>query len=206
MNPESKPKYGVIRTCLRGVPFQFATASSVFSRKRLDTGTRLLIEQMTLPKKGFVLDVGCGYGAVGIAAAFFNPELQVILTDVNKRALRLAQENAERNKIANFEMRQGHLYEPVEKLRFDCILSNPPVSAGMKIVKDLIIQAPLILVQKGNLQMVVRSKVGMKLLPSIFQSVFCNCRVLARQGGYRILMAEKQCNSPPASAHAQELL
>ncbi len=161
---------------------------------------------MTLPKKGFVLDVGCGYGAVGIAAAFFNPELQVIMTDVNERALRLAQENAERNRITKIEIRKGYLYEPVEKLRFDCILSNPPVSAGMKIVKAIIVQAPLVLAQKGSFQMVVRSKVGIKLLPSIFQSVFCNCRVLARQGGYRILMAEKQYNSPPASSPVQGCL
>ena len=69
--PKTKAKLGLIHTNLRDKPFTFLTASSVFSKKRVDTGTRLLIENMILPQAGYVLDVGCGYGAVGIAAATF---------------------------------------------------------------------------------------------------------------------------------------
>jgi 16S rRNA (guanine1207-N2)-methyltransferase len=190
--PKSAAKLGLIRTRLRGVPFEFLTSSSVFSKKRVDAGTRLLVENMVLPKSGCVLDVGCGYGAVGIAAAAFNPNLKVFLTDVNMRAVRLAQENITRNRIANAETRWGYLYEPVEGLSFGCILSNPPVSAGMETVKAIITEAPKVMTRNGTLQMVVRSKISGKILPSVFESVFGNCTVLSRESGYRVLKAQKQ--------------
>ena len=190
-HPKSEPKLGLIQTRLRGLPFEFLTASSVFSKKRVDTGTRLLIESMILPKSGCVLDVGCGYGAVGIAAAIFNPALQVILTDVNMRAVRLARDNAERKKAANVEVRHGYLYEPVEELMFNCVLSNPPVSAGMETVKAIITEAPKIMAEKATLQMVVRSKIGGKTLPAVFEATFGNCVVLARESGYRVFKGEK---------------
>ena len=164
----------------------------VFSKKRVDMGTRLLIESMALPSSGRVLDVGCGYGAVGIAAAHFNTSLQVVLTDVNMRAVRLTRENIERNKVSNAEVRCGFLYEPVEDLTFNCVLSNPPVSAGMDTVRAIIAEAPKIMMTNASLQMVIRSKIGGKTLPGVFEGVFGNCQVLAREGGYRVLIAEKQ--------------
>src|SRR5512143_493246 len=84
--PKCQVKFGLVRTCLRGLQFEFLTASSVFSVKRVDSGTRTLIENMQLPSKGCVLDVGCGYGAIGIVAARLNPSLHVVMTDVNRRA------------------------------------------------------------------------------------------------------------------------
>ena len=190
--PNSDIKRGLIRTRLRGDHFEFLTASSVFSKKRVDMGTRLLIESMALPGSGRVLDVGCGYGAVGIAVARFNPSLQVVLTDVNMRAVRMTRENIERNKVFNAEARCGFLYEPVGDLTFNCVLSNPPVSAGMDTVRAIITEAPKIMVTKALLQMVIRSKIGGKTLPDVFDAVFGNCQVLARKGGYRVLIAEKQ--------------
>ena len=62
------------------------------------------------------MDIGCGYGAVGIVAAALNPKLCVVMTDVNLRAVRLARKNVELNKIANAEVRYGYFYEPVERL------------------------------------------------------------------------------------------
>jgi len=189
--PESKVEVGLIRTHLCGKFFEFFTASSVFSRRRLDTGTRLLIESMILPETGLILDVGCGYGAVGIAAASLNPRLRVIMTDVNMRAVRLAQENMEKNKVTNAEVKWGHLYAPVESLNFNCVLSNPPVSAGLDVVKHIISEAPGVMAAKATFQMVVRSKIGGKTLPAVLNGVFGNVRVLSRQSGYRVFMAEK---------------
>jgi 16S rRNA (guanine1207-N2)-methyltransferase len=190
--PTSKAKLGLIHTNLRGKTFEFLTASSVFSKKRVDTGTRLLIENMALPEEGCVLDVGCGYGAVGIAAATFNPQLHVVMTDVNSRAVHLAKHNIAKNKAANAEARCGYLYEPVENLMFNCVLSNPPVSAGMETVKSIITQAPKVMASKATFQMVVRSKIGGKTLPPIFNETFGNSAILARESGYRVLMGKKQ--------------
>lgn len=191
-HPKSKMKLGIIRTHLRGTHFEFLTASGVFSKKHVDLGTRLLIESMILPKEGYVLDIGCGYGAVGIAAATFNPDLRIIMVDVNERAVRLARQNAEKNYVSNVEVRRGHLYEPVKHLAFNCVLSNPPVSAGMETVKAIISEAPEHMASKATFQMVVKSKIGGKRLLMVFEEAFGNVEVLARKSGYRVLMAEKQ--------------
>lgn len=190
-HPKSKLTYGLIKTCLRGRTFQFLTASGVFSKKRVDLGTQLLIESMILPERGCVLDIGCGYGAVGIVVAVLNPFLQVVLTDVNERAVRLARQNAELNGVSNVEVRKGHLYEPVEGLMFDCVLSNPPVTAGMEIVNAIIMQAHQHMRKKATFQMVVRSKIGGKRLVSVLERTFGCVNILARGSGYRVFVAEK---------------
>jgi 16S rRNA (guanine1207-N2)-methyltransferase len=189
--PKSEPKLGMVQTRLRGEPFKFLTSSSVFSKKQIDAGTRLLIEAMQLPDTGSVLDLGCGYGAVGIVAAAVNPRLHVVMTDVNMRAVQLARRNIKINKVRNAKVHHGYLYEPLNDSMFTCILSNPPVSAGMETVLAIIQGAPTFLSCDGTLQMVVRSKIGKKTLPNTFTSAFGNCSVLARKSGYRVLVAKK---------------
>jgi 16S rRNA (guanine1207-N2)-methyltransferase len=189
--PKSEAKLGIIHTRLRGEPFKFLTASSVFSKKQVDHGTRLLIEAMQLPETGNVLDVGCGYGAVGIAAATSNPRLHLVLTDVNMRAVQLARRNIKINNVRNAEVRCGCLYEPIKDLVFNCVLSNPPVSAGMETVKAIITQASQVMTREASFQMVIRSKIGAKTLPSVFNEAFGNCMVLERKSGYRVLLAKK---------------
>jgi 16S rRNA (guanine1207-N2)-methyltransferase len=191
-HPKSKARFGIIRTYLRGRPFEFLTASGVFSKKRVDLGTRLLIESMMLPEEGYVLDIGCGYGAVGIVAAAFNPNLRVIMADVNKRAVRLAKENIRINNVHNAEVRRGRLYEPAKDLAFNCILSNPPVSAGMETVRAIIAQAQDYMTNKAYFQIVVRSKIGGQKLRTLLEENFANVRILARKSGYRVLLSEKQ--------------
>jgi 16S rRNA (guanine1207-N2)-methyltransferase len=188
--PKSKIDLGIIKTYFRHRLFEFVTASGVFSKTRIDPGTRLLIESMILPEKGYALDLGCGYGPVGIAAAAFNPSLHVVMTDLNERALRLAKENAKRNKTENVETRKGFLYEPVKDMKFETILSNPPTTAGMKIVLPIIEQAPQHLAKDGLLQIVVRSKISGKRLTTKIEETFGNIKIHARKSGYRVLTAK----------------
>ena len=191
-HPKSRAEFGMIHTHLRGRPLEFLTASGVFSKRRVDLGTRVLIESMVLAEEGRVLDVGCGYGAVGIVAAAFNPDLRVIMVDVNKRAVWLARQNIEINNVSNAEARRGRLYEPIKDLTFNCVLSNPPVSAGMETVKAIIAEAPRHMIDKAFFQMVVRSKIGGKRLSMLLESAFGNVNVLTRKSGYRVLISEKQ--------------
>ncbi len=188
--PRSQERFGLVRTILCGKSFEFLTASSVFSKRKIDSGTRLLIEAMVLPQTGCVLDIGCGYGAVGISIAKLNPKLHVVMTDVNARAVRLAKKNVELNRVTNTEVRYGFFYEPVENLKFNCILSNPPVSAGMETVKAIVTGAPIEMSTDASFQMVIRSKIGAKLLPSLFTETFGNCTVLARESGFRVLVGK----------------
>ena len=189
--PSSKRRSGLIKAYLRGRSFEFCTASGVFSKKRVDLGTHLLIDHIVFPENGSLLDLGCGYGAVGVVAAALNPHLRVFMVDVNKRAVRLARVNAQKNGTTNTEFRSGFLYEPVSEMQFDVILSNPPISAGMKIVLPIIDQAPLHLVGNGIFEIVVRWKIGGERLANVMEETFGNVETLARRSGYRILMSKK---------------
>lgn len=189
--PESKARLGLVRTRLRGRSFEFLTSASVFSRTRVDAGTRLLAESMVLPERGFVLDLGCGYGPVGIAAAATTPGLHVMMVDVNERAVRLARENAKRNNLTNVEVRCGVLYDPVDDVEFDSVLSNPPLSAGMHTVSSIIVEAPAHLRTDGSLQLVVRSRIGGRRLYRDMETTFGNVTTLARRSGYRVLLSKK---------------
>lgn len=189
--PNSEDRFGLVRTQLLGRDFEFLTSSSVFSKRQVDLGTRVLVESMLLPSEGWLLDIGCGYGVVGIVAATVNPGLRVVMSDVNIRAVRLARRNVELNRLLrNVEVRFGFCFEPVANLKFDCILSNPPVSAGMCTVKALISGTRSILNPNGSFQMVIRSKIGAKVLPDFFEETFGNCNVIARKSGYRVLMGK----------------
>ncbi len=188
--PKCDDRFGIVKATLRGRNFSFLTSSSVFSKKRIDLGTHVLIDAMVLPPTGTVLDIGCGYGAVGVSAAAFNPKLRVVMTDVNMRAVRLAKQNVEANRVRNAQVLFGCLYEPVADMRFDCVLSNPPVSAGMDVVKAIIEGAPKVMAPGGSFQMVIRSKIGAKSLPEAFCAAFGGCEVLARESGFRVLMGK----------------
>jgi 16S rRNA (guanine1207-N2)-methyltransferase len=188
--PKSQDRFGLIKAHLCGHKFEFLTSSSVFSKTRVDTGTQLLIESMVLPQKGCVLDIGCGYGVVGIVAGTLGKSLRIMMSDVNMRAVRLARRNVMMNRVFNAEVRYGYCYEPVGDLRFDAILSNPPVSAGMDTVKAIITGAPTVMAAGGSFQMVIRSKIGAKALPELFEATFGNVCVLARESGFRVLMGK----------------
>lgn len=193
--PRSKPEFKLINAYLRGKRFQFLTSKSVFSKNRVDLGTRILVENMILPEKGYVLDIGCGYGVIGIVAAALNPNIHVVMVDVNKRAVNLAKHNIKINGVNNAEARHGSLYDPVRGMTFECILSNPPISAGLATVRAIVTEAPKYLSNGGVLQIVVRSKIGKERFTQMLKEAFGNFTVLARESGYRVLIAEKKSAS-----------
>ena len=189
--PVSKPRLGLLRCRLRGHEFEFLTSSGVFSYRRIDAGTRLLIESMELPEAGAALDLGCGYGPIGIVAAKLRPRLQVWMTDINQRAIALAEKNASRNGVENVHVIEGPLYEPVGGLAFDVILTNPPISAGIRKAVELIIEgATRHLRLGGSLQLVVRTTKGGRNLSMLLERYFGGFEVTARRSGYRVLKAE----------------
>lgn len=138
-----------------------------------------------------MLDLGCGYGPVGIVAATFEPNLRVFMIDVNKRAVWLAKQNTTRNKVDNVEVRGGFLYEPIEGMKFDTIVSNPPVSAGMQTVSQIVTGAPEHLTNKGSLQLVARTNTGGKSIQRMLDEVFGNVETLAKKSGYRVFLSKK---------------
>lgn len=194
--PSSPEKRGLIRCRLRGIEFEFVTSSGVFSHRRIDPGTRLLIDSMELPEAGRILDVGCGYGPIGIVAARVNPGLEVWMTELNERAVGLAEENLARNGVENAQVRRGHLYEPVEGLSFEAIVSNPPISAGIgRVVEPLVEGAFPRLAEGGSLQLVAQWNKGGRILAGLMEKNFGNVGVLGKKGGYRVLFSKKKEHS-----------
>jgi 16S rRNA G1207 methylase RsmC len=189
--PTSVEKRGLVRARLRGFELEFVTSSGVFSYRRIDRGTRLLVESMILPQEGRILDLGCGYGVVGVVAGKVESGLEIWMTDVNIRAVSLARINLERNGV-NGIVKNGDLYEPVNKKEFSTILSNPPISAGLKRVVGMLVNGAVShLVEKGNLQVVVQSNKGGRILSSLMEDTFGQVEILERSGGYRVLMSIK---------------
>ena len=172
--------------------FDFLTSSGVFSPKRIDKGTRLLVENVIIPDSGRLLDLGCGYGVVGIAIAKSNPNLEVWMTDINERAVILTKKNLKLNEVKNALVKFGDLYETVEGIGFNVVVSNPPISAGMRrIVKPMVEGAHKALESQGSLQMVVQSNKGGRALADMMESCFGGIEIIARGGGYRVLAAFK---------------
>ncbi len=173
-----------------GVTVEFYVARGLFSAGQIDEGTRLLLESARLPESGVVLDLGCGYGAIGITVAKARPTLRVVMVDVNPLAVKFAKLNAKHNGVLDrVEVYLGNLYEPVEGRVFDAILTNPPISAGMKVVSRIVSDARNHLKPGGSLQMVVRK--GADSISSLLEEHFGSYEVLARKRGYTVLYAEK---------------
>src|SRR2546427_9107617 len=149
--PASRHRSVEFHVSVRGHAFRFRTDAGVFSRGELDRGTELLLAALEVGPCELIMDLGCGYGVIGITAARLSDGGHVILTDVNERATRLARENLAANRIANAEVRLGNLYEPVAEMAFDHIVSNPPIRAGRDVVDRIISDAPMHLLDGGGL-------------------------------------------------------
>jgi 16S rRNA G1207 methylase RsmC len=191
-SPSSDLQKGLITTFLRGKEYTFLTASGLFSYKRIDNGTRLLVESMKIPEKGSLLDLGCGIGVIGIVAACEKSNLDVIMSDINPRAIMIAEENINRMGLRNAKVVEGYLFEPFVGMIFDTIVSNPPVSAGMsRVVEPFIRKAPEHLRKGGSIQLVIQSQKGANMLSSYLEQSFGNYEVMSRSGGYRVLFSIK---------------
>ena len=189
--PVSKRKPARISVTIRGRPFSFQTDSGVFSREGLDRGTELLLEAIVVGPCESILDLGCGYGPIGIVAARLSGGGHVILTDVNERAVALARANIAANGLRNAEVRIGDIYAPVEDMAFDHILCNPPIRAGRGIVDRIIAEAPSHLLDGGNFWLVARTRQGADTIRLRMRNAFDNADVVKRGSGFKVLRSVK---------------
>lgn len=190
-NPTSRRRPAEVSVTVRGLPLTLRSDAGVFSRGSLDRGTELLIEAVEIGPCELILDLGCGYGAIGIAAAKLTEGGHVVLADVNKRAVRLAQVNLRANGVTNAEVRAGDLYEPVRGMAFDHIVCNPPIRAGRAVVDRIIFEAPEHLLEGGRLWLVARTRQGADALRTRMAAAFGGAEVVRRGSGYKVLCATR---------------
>lgn len=179
-----------IRQKIKGIEFEFCTSSGVFSKEKIDKGTLILAENMLVGKNYNVLDIGCGIGVLGIAAAKLF-DAKAVMSDINKRAVMLAKKNIALNNV-KADVCRGNLYEKIKEKDFDVILSNPPQAAGKELCFQLISQSKSHLKNNGSLQLVARHNKGGKALSSKMQEVFGNVKVIAKKSGYWVYKGVKE--------------
>lgn len=144
-----------LKVNLLGESFRFYTDAGVFSKKMIDFGSQVLLNSLDLEDGKTLLDVGCGYGPLGISLAKVQG-VKVTMIDINSRAIDLAKQNAERNKV-DADIFQSNIYESVTG-KFDYVISNPPIRAGKKVVHQVIEEAYDHLNQGGTLTIVIQKK------------------------------------------------
>ena len=168
-----------------GEKFVFLTDNGVFSKDGLDFGSRLLLESIPLEEVGGkVLDMGCGYGVLGIV---LNKVLScdVDMVDVNLRAMHLAELNIKENHCIGVNVFESNTYSNI-KSKYSSIVTNPPIRAGKSVVYDIVMNARDYLEKNGHLFLVIRKEQGAKSLIVDLEKLY-TVEVLNKKKGFFIL-------------------
>jgi 16S rRNA (guanine1207-N2)-methyltransferase len=181
---QGKLKLKELRGVIRGKEVVLFSGAGTFSRSRLDKGGLLLANESILKKNWNVLDLGCGYGMVGIGVKKAFPSLDIVMVDVNERAVLLSKKNAKINKV-DVMVKQSDVFSNVPEL-FDTILLNPPQKAGNKLCFRMILESKSHLKKKGLLQVVSRHRKGGKKFKEYMEEVYGNAETIARGSGYQV--------------------
>ena len=183
-NPDAAHDIHELRVELLGEKMTFLTDAGVFSKKMVDFGSQLLLKGLEVDEGETILDVGCGYGPLGLSLVKAYG-VEATMVDINNRALDLARKNAERNKV-EATIFQSNIYEQV-KGKFDHVISNPPIRAGKQVVHEIIEKSKDFLGIGGDLTIVIQKKQGAPSAKSKMEDVFGNCEIVKKDKGYYIL-------------------
>nr|WP_245858666.1 methyltransferase [Petrotoga olearia] len=173
-----------------GHKYLFKAPSGVYGKKRIDKASILLIEKVELTNEK-VLDMGCGYGAIGIALKKEFPDIDLYMSDINNRAVDFSKINAKNNNI-NAVIKQGNLFKPWEEEYFDVIVTNPPIVAGKEVLHELVEGSYDHLNENGRLYLVAYHNKGGKGLEDYMKKIFGNVKELEKSGGFRVYLSIKR--------------
>lgn len=188
-NPSVAHDLHELHVTLLGQEMFFLTDAGVFSKKMVDYGSQVLLNTVDLDEGKRLLDVGCGYGPLGLTLGKVFGVLPTLI-DINSRAIDLAIQNADRNKV-RASIFQSDIYENVSET-FDYVISNPPIRAGKAVVHEIIQGADNCLVIGGRLFIVIQKKQGAPSAKAKMEEVFGNCTILRKDKGYYILESVKE--------------
>ena len=185
--PTSAHDLRTIHISALGVDATFQTDAGVFSRDDLDVGTRALIAALP-PLKGRILDLGCGWGPVGTLLGMVNSGIEIVMSDVNARAVELAQHNAQANGVTA-QVIQSDAFENIEG-QFDAIITNPPIRAGKAVIYGMFLTAKEHLTADGKLYIVIRKQQGAPSALKMLRENYANAEVIEREAGFWVICAE----------------
>ncbi len=187
-NEDLKSELRLLKYNYKDYEFSFYSDNGVFSKEKIDFGTDLLLK-MFLENNSFkekdILDVGCGYGIIGIVVSKVNDSFSDLI-DVNKRCIHLARRNIEVNKVKASAF-LSDIYENVSK-KYDYVITNPPIRIGKDNVLNILLNAPL--KENGELWCVIRKEQGAKSYIKLLSEKY-SVKVLEKKKGFYIIMAKK---------------
>jgi 16S rRNA (guanine1207-N2)-methyltransferase len=189
-NPESKIKEITYNYQIKNVSLDLTSVSGVFAFKNQpDKASKLLIENFT-PSGKMILDLGCGYGVIGLFLKSLFPTQYVCLSDVNMRAVEYSILNARKNNI-EVKVIQSNLFSDLSDLTFDDIVTNPPIAAGKKLNTSLINESYNYLSTGGALWLVAYHNKGGSTYKNIMKERFGNASDIVKSGGIRVYKSVK---------------
>lgn len=185
-NPTSKSDEKIIEYNLCGEKFKFITDNGVFSKAHVDFATDFMLKTIINEVKGDVLDLGCGYGVIGISIAKLKDVKSVKMCDINNRALNLAQRNVIQNTVKNVTVFESNGFESISQ-KFDTIITNPPIRAGKNIIYQMYKDAREHLNEGGALYLVINKKHGAPSTINYLKELFKQVEVLDRKAGFNVI-------------------
>jgi len=193
-NANLKSDFRNIKYEYAGDVIEFTSDLGVFSKNKIDFGSRLLVENYLkhgLPQVS-LLDVGCGYGFIGLSLAKFK-NTNSTLIDINKRAVHLTEMNIKNNKIVNAQAFESYIYDNVTE-KYDVIITNPPIRAGREVVMGILKGASDHLNDDGSLWFVIRKNQGAETIMKLLADTY-TLEVVEKSKGFYIIIAKKLLTS-----------
>ena len=172
---------------INGITMKLLTDNGVFSKNNVDEGSYAFLKVLLpLDLGNHILDLGCGYGTIGLTLAKAHEEARITLADVNPRAVALCERNAGLlNLSPRVTILQSDIYEKIEG-PYDSIVVNPPIRAGKKVTYKMYEEAKQYLIDGGSLYIVIRKAQGADSASKYIESIFGNVELLDRHKGYHI--------------------
>ena len=173
--------------------YTFYSSNDVFSKEHIDEGTKVLLKTIIDNYKsldGNVLDLGCGYGVVGIVLKKHYKNIFVTFVDINNTAVELTQKNSVANGVDNYQVIQSNITQSVDR-PYDYVFSNPPIKAGKDVLFGFVTETYNVLKQGGELVLVIRKDKGQESLQKHMNIIFGNASVINRDKGYYIIKSVK---------------
>ena len=186
-NPSVKSEERIIEYEIKDKKLSFISDNGVFSKNHVDSATELLVKTIYDEVKGKILDVGCGYGVIGITLATSKNVTDVEMIDINHRALDLAKRNAEKNKVASkIKILESNGFEQIKE-KYDAIITNPPIRAGKAVIYQMYADAKEHLKKDGALYIVINKKHGAPSTIKYLEELFGNSEILDKKAGFNVI-------------------
>lgn len=175
----------VIAFSVNNIPLKFKTDHGIFSRNNLDRGTEVLLKYLEVDNSvKSVLDLGCGYGTIGI---YMNKkyEVDIDMVDINNRAIELSIHNVELNN-AKAHVFKSDGFTNINK-KYDLIITNPPIRIGKELIYKFFEEAALYLEDKGSLCLVINKKHGAESAIKFLKTIYSNISILGKNKGFYVI-------------------